>query len=87
MLHPGLYFPLAMANESYGHGHGRHTVAEAILHRALTSLTGVEAAVVPTFKQPSEAETAAMEAINEARAKLRAACHLLHPGQQTGASE
>ena len=74
-----------MANETHGHGHGRHTVAEAILHRALTSLTGVEAAVVPTFKQPSETETAAMEAINEARAKLRAACHLLHPGQDLGA--
>ena len=68
-----------MATDMHGNGRGRHTVAEAILHRALSSLTGVEAAVVPTFRQPSETESEAMVAINEARAKLRAACHLLHP--------
>ena len=70
-----------MAHELQAGGRGRHTVAEAIIHRALNSLTGVEAAVVPVFKQPSEAETEAMAAINEARAKLSAACHLLHATQ------
>lgn len=72
---------MTMASELQADGRGRHTVAEAIIHRALNSLTGVEAAVVPAFKQPSQAETEAMAAINEARAKLSAACHLLHPAQ------
>ena len=67
-----------MANEVYGNGW--HVVAEAILRRALGSLTGVEAAVVPTFRQPSQVESEAMAAIDEARARLRAACQLLHPG-------
>jgi hypothetical protein len=71
---------MATQNQPHGPGQGRHVVAEAILHRALSSLTGVEAAVVPTFRQPSECESEAMAAINEARAKLRAACYLLHPG-------
>ena len=68
-----------MAQDAHADGRGRHTVAEAILQRALSSLTGVEAAVVPAFRQPSETESEAMSAINDARAKLRAACHLLHP--------
>ena len=75
-----------MAHGTHRDGQGRHTVAEAILQRALQSLTGVEAAVVPAFKQPSDIESEAMAAIDEARAKLRAACHLLHPaapGTQT----
>ena len=55
----------------------RHFVADAILNRALSSLTGVEAAVTPTFHQPSETESEAMAAINEARAKLESARRLL----------
>ena len=54
-----------------------HYVADAILNRALSSLTGVEAAVTPTFHQPSETESEAMAAINEARAKLESARRLL----------
>ena len=76
-----------MAHETHADGRGRHTVAEAILKKALSSLTGVEAAVVPAFKRPSEAETEAMDAINDARAKLRAACHLLHPAQGSSAPQ
>ena len=56
----------------------RHGVAEAILNRALSSLTGVEAAVVPTFHQPSQTEAQAMAAIVEARTKLEDARRLLH---------
>lgn len=76
-----------MAHETHGDGRGRHSVAEAILKKALGSLTGVEAAVVPAFNHPSEAEVEAMDAINDARAKLRAACHLLHPAQGPSASQ
>ena len=72
-----------MAHQTRGDGRGRHMVAEAILQRVLSSLTGVEAAVVPAFRPPSESESEAMEAINDARAKLRAACHLLQPAQDS----
>ncbi len=67
------------------HPNRRHVVAEAILSRALSSLAGVESAVVPTFHAPSETESEAMAAINDARAKLENARQLLHlPGSSTG---
>lgn len=59
------------------HRNSRHFVAEAILCRALSSLTGVEAAVVPAFHMASKSESEAMAAINDARAKLEDARRLL----------
>lgn len=67
--------------------HKRHLVADSILHRALSSLDGVEAAVVPAFHTPSDAEADAMAAVNEARAKLRCARELLGMGGQHGHSD
>ena len=67
------------------HPNRRHVVAEAILCRALSSLAGVESAVVPTFHAPSASESEAMAAINDARAKLENARQLLHaPASSTG---
>ena len=62
----------------------RHGIADAILARALSSLTGVESALAPALSQPSELEQAAMASVEKARAELDRARGLPLSGGKLG---